>query len=78
VLHGIVLTVLTFMALFLLFREGDRIAERALDFVDRMLGDPGERLAAKLGAAVRGTVLGTVVVAFGEGLIIGAAYVVLG
>ena len=77
-LHGLVLFLFTFMALFLLFRDGDRFAARGLDFVDRALGDPGERLATKLAGAVRGTVLGTVVVAFGEGLIIGGAYVFLG
>ena len=77
-LHGLVLLLFTFMAVYLLFRDGDRLAARGLDFVDRALGDPGERLATKLAGAVRGTVLGTVVVAFGEGLIIGAAYVVLG
>jgi predicted PurR-regulated permease PerM len=77
-LHGLVLLLFTFMALFLLFRDGDRLAAQGLDFIDRALGDPGERLATKLAGAVRGTVLGTVVVAFGEGLIIGAAYVFLG
>jgi predicted PurR-regulated permease PerM len=77
-LHGLVLLLFTFMALFLLFRDGDRFAARGLDFIDRALGDPGERLATKLAGAVRGTVLGTVVVAFGEGIIIGAAYVFLG
>jgi predicted PurR-regulated permease PerM len=77
-LHGLALLLFTFMALYLLFRDGERLAARGLDFVDRTLGDPGERLATKLVGAVRGTVLGTVVVAFGEGLIIGAAYVALG
>jgi predicted PurR-regulated permease PerM len=78
ILSVVVLVLLTFMALYLLFRDGERLAAQVLGFVDRVLGDPGERLATKLAAAVRGTVLGTVVVAVGEGLIIGTAYVVLG
>lgn len=77
-LHGLTLLLLALMALYLLFRDGDRFAAQGLDFVDRALGDPGERLATKLVGAVRGTVLGTVVVAFAEGIIIGGAYVFLG
>ena len=49
-----------------------------LDTADRLLGDPGERLASKMAETVRGTVNGTVIVAVAEGVIIGAAYVVAG
>jgi AI-2E family transporter len=45
---------------------------------DRILGDPGERLASKMVDAVRGTVNGTVVVAVAEGLLIGAGYALSG
>jgi predicted PurR-regulated permease PerM len=49
-----------------------------LDTADRILGDPGERLASKMVGAVRGTVNGTVLVAFAEGLLIGIAYLLAG
>ena len=78
VLHWAVLLLVTLMALFLLLRDGERVAGRILALTDRVLGDPGDRLAGKLVEAVRGTVVGTVVVALGEGLLIGAGYVVAG
>ena len=45
---------------------------------DRILGDPGESLAVKMAEAVRGTVNGTIIVALGEGALIGIGYVVAG
>jgi predicted PurR-regulated permease PerM len=72
------LVVLTFMALFLLLRDGEAIAARMLDLADRWLGNPGERLAGKMVSAVRGTVNGTVLVAVGEGALIGVAYFLAG
>jgi predicted PurR-regulated permease PerM len=77
VLHRALLLV-TLMALFLLLRDGERVAGRVLALTDRTLGEPGERLAGELVEAVRGTAVGTVVVALGEGLLIGAGYVVAG
>src|SRR5215213_658075 len=59
------------IALFFLLRDGIWISGRVLDAADRLLGDPGERLARKMIGAVRGTVNGTVLVALGEGLLIG-------
>jgi predicted PurR-regulated permease PerM len=61
------------MALFLVFREGEWLADRLLDTVDRLLGDPGERLASMIADAVRGTVNGIVAVALAEAAIIGTA-----
>ena len=66
------------MALFVLLRDGAWIARRVLDTADRLLGDPGERLASKTVDTVRGTVNGTVAVAVIEGILIGAAYIVAG
>jgi predicted PurR-regulated permease PerM len=77
-LHRLFVALLTFMALFLLLRDGERIAARLLALADRWLGGPGERLAEKMVVAVRGVVNGTVLVAVGEGILIGAAYVVAG
>jgi predicted PurR-regulated permease PerM len=76
--YRLLLFLITFMALFLLLRDGERITERALTLVDRALGDPGDRLAGKLVDAVRGTVSGTVLVALGEGVLIGLGYVTAG
>ena len=77
-LQGIFFFFVTLIALFFLFRDGAWIARKVLDTADRLLGDPGERLASKMVDAVRGTVNGTVLVAVGEGVLIGAAYVVAG
>jgi predicted PurR-regulated permease PerM len=69
---------ISLIALFVLLRNGAWLAARALDTADRLLGDPGERLASKMVDAVRDTVLGTVVVAVAEGLLIGIAYFLAG
>jgi predicted PurR-regulated permease PerM len=74
-LHRLVLFLLTLIMLFVMFRDGAWIAERAVETADRILGDPGERLAAKIADAVRGTVNGTVVLAVAQGFVIGIAYV---
>ena len=59
-------------------QNGAWIGNRVLDTADKLLGDPGERLASKMVETVRGTVNGTVIVAVAEGIIIGAAYVAAG
>lgn len=69
---------LTFLTLFILLRGGDRIGEHVLTAIDRWFGDPGERLAESMAAAVRGTVNGTILVAVGEGILIGIGYMVAG
>ncbi|WP_109119314.1 AI-2E family transporter [Azospirillum sp. TSO22-1] len=78
VLHRLLLFFVTLVALFGLFREGAWLARRCLDAADRWLGDPGERLAGRMAAAVRGTAIGTLVVAVGEGVVIGIGYWVAG
>jgi predicted PurR-regulated permease PerM len=70
--------VITFVTLFLLLRHGEGIGTQVLEVTDRWLGRPGERLAEKMVLAVRGTVNGTVLVAVGEGLLIGIGLVVAG
>jgi predicted PurR-regulated permease PerM len=77
-LHRGFLFFVCLVALFVFLRHGWSIASRLLDTADRILGDPGERLARKLVDTVRGTVNGTVVVAVAEGLLIGAGYVLAG
>ena len=66
------------LALFVLLRNGRWIAQRFLDTADRIFGDPGEGLAGKMAEAIRGTVNGTILVALGEGALIGLGYVIAG
>jgi predicted PurR-regulated permease PerM len=77
-LHRAGMFMISLFGLFIMLREGAWIGRQVIDTTDRILGDPGERLAGKIVEAVRGTVNGTVAVAIGEGLLIGAAYFLCG
>lgn len=66
------------MGVFVLLRSGAWIGDRVLETADRLLGDPGERLASKMAETIRGIVHGTVTVAIAEGLIIGFGYFAAG
>jgi predicted PurR-regulated permease PerM len=68
----------TMIALFFLLRDGEWLGGRLLDHADRVLGNPGEQLAERLVASARGTFNGTVLVAIGEGVLIGIAYFIAG
>jgi predicted PurR-regulated permease PerM len=78
VLHRMFLFMLALISLFVILQNGAWTANRVLETADKILGDPGERLASKMVETVRGTVVGTLVVAVAEGIIIGAAYVAAG
>jgi predicted PurR-regulated permease PerM len=69
---------LTFLTLFILLRSGEQLGNRVLTAIDRWLGTPGERLAEQMAAAVQATVNGTILVAVGEGVLIGVGFVVAG
>ncbi|UVF20064.1 AI-2E family transporter [Microvirga terrae] len=69
---------LTFLTLFILLRNGDEAARHVLNAIDRWFGRPGERLAETMATAVRGTVNGTILVAVGEGILIGIGFMVAG
>lgn len=77
-LQRLVQFVFTVLTLFFLFRDGEVLGRRFLALADRWLGDPGERLAEDLASVVRSTVNGTVLVALGEGTLIGIAYSMTG
>ncbi|MBW7973508.1 AI-2E family transporter [Bradyrhizobium sp. BR 10289] len=77
-LHRFFLLLFSLLALFVLLRNGRSIADRILETCDRLLGEAGEGLAEKMVDATRGTVNGTVLVAAGEGLLIGVGYLVAG
>src|SRR5215210_2664993 len=74
----ILLALITFVALFAILRNGERIGGRGMALIDRWFGAPGDQLADRMAAAVRGTVNGTLLVALGEGFLIGLGYVVAG
>ncbi len=77
-LHRLFLLFFSLVALFVLLRNGRPISGRVLETCDRLFGEAGEGLAEQMVDAIRGTVNGTVLVAAGEGLLIGVAYFVAG
>jgi len=77
-LQRLFLFFLTLAALYVLLHNGAWIARRVLETADRLVGDPGQRLASRMAETVRGTVNGTLIVALAEGAIIGCAYAVAG
>jgi predicted PurR-regulated permease PerM len=68
----------TLLAFFLILRDGERLSANAVGTARRFYGDFGERFVRRLGDAVRGAVNGTVLVAIGEGTLIGIGYWVAG
>ena len=77
-LHRLFMLFFSLIALFVLLSNGLSIANRFLETCERILGEAGEGLIEKMVDAIRGTVNGTVVVAVGEGLLIGVGYVIAG
>jgi predicted PurR-regulated permease PerM len=70
--------VFTFLTLFFLFRDGEKLVTQAAVVVDRFFGTTGTRLGPQVLTAVRATVNGLVLVGFGEGLLLGIAYAISG
>jgi predicted PurR-regulated permease PerM len=70
--------IITLLALFILLRDGERIRLTTDRIARRLYGGFGERFTARLGEAVRGAVNGTVLVAIGEGTLIGFGYALAG
>lgn len=68
----------TLLALFLMLRDGERLARTTVSTARRFYGEFGETFVQRLAEAVRGAVNGTVFVAIGEGTLIGFAYAFLG
>ena len=72
--QGFFLFLITLAALFAILVQGERLAAETQTVAERAFGAFGLRFADQLATAVRGTVLGTVLVAVGEGLLIGIGY----
>ncbi len=69
---------ITLLALHVMLVRGEHVAEQARIVSRRSLGEFGLRFTERLAGAVRGTVTGTVLVAIGEGTLIGIGYAVAG
>lgn len=77
-LHRLFLLFFSLLGLFVLLRNGRLLASRFLETCDKLFGEAGEGLMEKMVDATRGTVNGTVLVAAGEGLLIGVGYLIAG
>ncbi len=77
-LHRLFLLFFSLLGLFVLLRNGRLLASRFLETCDKLFGEAGEGLMEKMVDATRGTVNGTVLVAAGEGLLIGVGYLFAG
>lgn len=64
----------TLLALFIVLRDGDRLEVKTRAAACRLYGEFGDRFVDRLGETIRGTVNGVVLIAVGEGLLIGAGY----
>jgi predicted PurR-regulated permease PerM len=78
VFRRLTILVFTFLTLFFLFRDGERLVKQASVVVDRFFGTTGTRLGPQVLVAVRATVNGLVLVGFGEGILLGVAYAICG
>ena len=77
-IHRLTIFLFTMLALFFLYRDGERLGQQLLHLSDRLLGRSGERVALHMISAVHGTVNGLVLVGLAEGIVIGVAYVAVG
>lgn len=68
----------TLLALFVLYREADRVRAQLLAVSGRAFGPHGERIGRQVVASIHGTVDGLVLVGLGVGLLLGILYWVLG
>jgi predicted PurR-regulated permease PerM len=68
----------TLLALFIILRDGERLVASATRMAGHFYGEFGERFVGQVGDAVRAAVNGTVLVAIGEGTLIGLGYAAAG
>jgi predicted PurR-regulated permease PerM len=64
----------TLLAFFLILRDGERLSRNVIATACRFYGDFGERFVVRVAEAVRSAVNGNVLVALGEGTLIGLGY----
>lgn len=78
VAQGFMLFLITLLALFGMLVRGPALAAESEAVSSRALGEFGRTFVGRLAVAVRGTVTGTVLVAVGEGVLIGVGYWIAG
>ena len=78
VLHRALIMIFMLLTLFFLLRDGERVARGLRVGSARAFGPAGEQVGEQIVKAIRGTVNGLVVVGLGEGVLLGAAYYVMG
>ncbi|MBY8826172.1 AI-2E family transporter [Sphingomonas colocasiae] len=76
--HGALLFFVTLIALFAMLRHGEKLAGQFERIAATALGEFGARFTDRLVSAIRGTVAGTVLIALGEGTLIGIGYAAAG
>ncbi len=64
----------TLVALFFLYRDGERVGTQLLAASHRAFGPSGERIGRQMVASIHGTVDGLVLVGLGEGFVIALSY----
>lgn len=73
-MHRFLVLAITFITLYFLYHDGEFLAREVRIVARRALGDHGERYLDRVTQTVRATVNGLVLVALGEGLLIGGGY----
>jgi len=74
VAHRVLLVGFMLLTLFFLLRDGERLVMAVRTGTRRAFGEAGLRVSDQAVLAVRGTVNGLIVIGFGEGVVLGAAY----
>jgi predicted PurR-regulated permease PerM len=72
--HRVVLLGVCLLTLFFLFRHGENISMQCRTASQKLFGERGERVALQMVASVHGTVAGLILVAIGEGILLGVVY----
>jgi predicted PurR-regulated permease PerM len=72
--HRVVLFGISLLTLFFLFRHGESISMQCRTASQKLFGERGERVALQMVASVHGTVAGLILVAIGEGILLGVVY----
>jgi predicted PurR-regulated permease PerM len=72
--HRVVLLGVCLLTLFFLFRHGENISMHCRTASQKQFGERGERVALQMVASVHGTVAGLILVAIGEGILLGVVY----
>lgn len=74
IVHRVVLFGVTLLTLFFLFRNGETVSVQCRTASQKLFGERGERVALQMVASVHGTIAGLVLVAIGEGILLGIVY----